>query len=213
METLWYYASANERKGPVSESALLAFHRDGAVKDSDLVWTEGMADWVPFSASPLASKAQPNPAAAQMNAAMPPPAPLPASPYSRGPATEPAQQAPLQPVPEGISGWMKFNGVMLIIQGAMACFGCITIVIGAPMIIAGAACYGAADILDNVGGVSPGIRPFLDKMRTMNLWFGIYHIIMLCLVLLYFLFMLIFGAAMIAGFSTLVEQAGKGGMP
>lgn len=211
METMWFYASGNERKGPVTEGVLLGMVSEGTVKATDLVWSEGMADWVPFSATVLASRV--GSAAAPSGATTPPPAPspLPASPFTREQPA--AATVPLQPVPQGISGWMKFNGIMLIIQGGFACLSCVGIIIGAPMIVAGIASFGAADVLDNLGGVSGGTVPLLEKLRTMNLWFGIYHIIMLCVVLLYFVIVLIFGAAMFAAMGTLVEQAGKGGMP
>ncbi len=44
-EREWYYAEAGVRRGPISESALLDFIRQGTVVAASLVWTQGMAQW------------------------------------------------------------------------------------------------------------------------------------------------------------------------
>ena len=43
----WYYAQNNERRGPVSFARLKAMAADGWLGRDDLVWRQGMADWVP----------------------------------------------------------------------------------------------------------------------------------------------------------------------
>lgn len=45
----WYYASGNERKGPVTQEALAELAVAHEVTDSTLVWHEGMAEWQPFA--------------------------------------------------------------------------------------------------------------------------------------------------------------------
>lgn len=45
----WYYASGNERKGPVTREALVELVAANEVTDSTLVWREGMSDWQPFA--------------------------------------------------------------------------------------------------------------------------------------------------------------------
>jgi TM2 domain-containing membrane protein YozV len=43
----WYYAQNNERRGPVSFARLKAMAADGWLNRDDLVWRQGMANWVP----------------------------------------------------------------------------------------------------------------------------------------------------------------------
>tara|TARA_R110000850_G_scaffold49460_10_gene122033 strand:+ start:2960 stop:3505 length:546 start_codon:yes stop_codon:yes gene_type:complete len=45
----WYYASNGQQQGPVSKEQLIELFRGGEVKASDLVWKEGMTDWLPLS--------------------------------------------------------------------------------------------------------------------------------------------------------------------
>src|SRR5437016_3457283 len=43
----WYYVpESGQQRGPVSLGELRALLRGGSVLSTDLVWTEGMADWV-----------------------------------------------------------------------------------------------------------------------------------------------------------------------
>jgi hypothetical protein len=66
----WYYTQAGERKGPVDAATVQNLYQSGQLKAEDLVWEEGMADWVkadtvltpntqsssqeaPFAASPV----------------------------------------------------------------------------------------------------------------------------------------------------------------
>ena len=43
----WYYAQNNERRGPVSFARLKAMAADGWLGRDELVWRQGMANWVP----------------------------------------------------------------------------------------------------------------------------------------------------------------------
>ncbi len=45
----WFYAKNNVRKGPVSASLLKSMVVSGEVAGSDLVWCEGMGNWIPAS--------------------------------------------------------------------------------------------------------------------------------------------------------------------
>jgi len=203
MDVMWFYASGNERKGPVAESQLVELHRSGAVKDDDLVWKDGMAEWVPYKDTPLASLARQTAA----STATPGPAILSASPAFSQPQGN-NMQVPLAPVPGGISNWMKFNGVMLILQGALSCLGCITIIIGVPLVMAGIALFGSAGVMDQMGGVSPGTLPLFQKLKTFNLCFGIYHIILIAILLVYLVFLIFFFGSMM----TLIQHSVSGGM-
>lgn len=46
---LWYYEKDSEQNGPVSEEELLALYEKGILRGSNLVWREGMTDWVPMA--------------------------------------------------------------------------------------------------------------------------------------------------------------------
>ncbi|MSR53173.1 MAG: DUF4339 domain-containing protein, partial [Gemmataceae bacterium] len=46
MSADWFYSEGSERKGPVTEDELRRLADDGRLKSTDLVWRDGMADWV-----------------------------------------------------------------------------------------------------------------------------------------------------------------------
>lgn len=48
----WYYSKNGTQLGPVSEEELAEKGRSGEVSPADLVWKEGMGDWLPLSQFP-----------------------------------------------------------------------------------------------------------------------------------------------------------------
>lgn len=52
MADYWYLDSANVRQGPVDEAALRALFGSGALPESTLVWSAGMANWAPATHVP-----------------------------------------------------------------------------------------------------------------------------------------------------------------
>jgi len=46
-DVLWYYAQDDEQKGPVSGAELRELASSGKLAGDDLIWREGMAEWVP----------------------------------------------------------------------------------------------------------------------------------------------------------------------
>lgn len=46
MSAEWYYSVDGDRQGPVSAQELKKLVEDGTVKPADLVWKDGMGDWV-----------------------------------------------------------------------------------------------------------------------------------------------------------------------
>ena len=47
----WYYAEGNrQRRGPVTDAALLGLYRDRQIALDTLVWREGLDRWLPLSA-------------------------------------------------------------------------------------------------------------------------------------------------------------------
>ena len=45
----WYYGKEAQQFGPIDEATLRARIAAGEVSGSDLVWTEGMVEWIPLS--------------------------------------------------------------------------------------------------------------------------------------------------------------------
>ena len=43
----WFYVREGRREGPVRRARLLELVRGGWLAPEDLVWTEGMPEWVP----------------------------------------------------------------------------------------------------------------------------------------------------------------------
>jgi len=46
-DNLWYYAKAGQQHGPVNLTTLQNLARSGELRPADLVWTDGMGDWLP----------------------------------------------------------------------------------------------------------------------------------------------------------------------
>jgi hypothetical protein len=58
----WFYSEGDKRQGPVTEDALRQLVADGRLKPADLVWKDGMADWVAARTVPTlfpAARAEP----------------------------------------------------------------------------------------------------------------------------------------------------------
>lgn len=98
MEPVWYYAVNGATTGPITLADLRAALAAGKLSASDLVWKEGMGDWVPARTVPDLVPAAPPPPPR----AMPPKPPQPASDESYGvesPPARPAAALPLDPEP------------------------------------------------------------------------------------------------------------------
>ena len=48
MDADWFYEIKGERQGPVTGEELQALRNAGTIGDTNLVWEEGMVDWVAF---------------------------------------------------------------------------------------------------------------------------------------------------------------------
>lgn len=49
---MWYYSKNGMQMGPISQEVLSAKAKGGEVMSSDLIWREGMADWLPLGRVP-----------------------------------------------------------------------------------------------------------------------------------------------------------------
>lgn len=58
----WYYARNNQQQGPVAVQLLQDMARSGQLQPTDLVWQQGMPNWIPASQVPQLFAAQPAPA-------------------------------------------------------------------------------------------------------------------------------------------------------
>ena len=209
METMWYYVKdGTDREGPVPESELKSLAATGQIQPTDLVWSEGMTDWMPYAGAPALS-GQPQPAAA------PAASPLAASPMAASPmyGGGPAAAAPVQagyPVPAGLSGWLMFVGVMHIIGGVLSClaglFAFIAvfakgpsmafaalfyIITGLLYFFAGTACTGARSALQSPIQIDAGTELFMSKIKrymaiygSMMIFFLVLSIVMLVVLLI-----------------------------
>lgn len=87
--TMWYYAQAGERQGPIEEQALRELLNQGKLGAETLVWTQGMAQWTAARETVLASSiAAPPPLVV-------PPMPSAAPAAAPAPALGPTQSAPV----------------------------------------------------------------------------------------------------------------------
>lgn len=57
----WYYVENGQQKGPVTQDQLDELARQGTIKADTLVWTDGMANWLPYSQARPGSGAAPMP--------------------------------------------------------------------------------------------------------------------------------------------------------
>ena len=197
MERIWYYAAANDRRGPHSEAEMRDLLAQGVITPATLVWREGMADWVPASASSLIPRLEVDPAAVVS----------PVAPAAAAPNAYPPRATSYAPAgggaPEGLRGWMQFCGIMTIIGGAFQCLSCIGALVGIPMIIAGAAFTGVASRLDGLTGLDAKTVDVLTRLRGGFKAMGIG--IILTLVMMIFMFIFYF-----AIFATVLRSVGSG---
>lgn len=90
---MWFYARDQQQYGPVSEEELRRLLQRGELSTEDLVWREGMPEWIP--ASSVAELATPLPPAPPASFA-PPPAPPAYQPAAAFPASSPPAGAPVE---------------------------------------------------------------------------------------------------------------------
>ena len=66
-EPIWYFANGDVQRGPVTEAQIRALIGTGNLKPDDLVWKEGMPDWMPAGEVPGLFEPQPASGAAEPN--------------------------------------------------------------------------------------------------------------------------------------------------
>jgi hypothetical protein len=219
METMWHYVKdGTEKHGPVAEGELRSLAERGEVLPTDLVWSDGMTDWMPYASAPGlgGSTGSPAPAAA---------------------AAHPLAGAGMRPgvagaheVPPGLAGWLQFVGVMTLIGAVLTFLGAIAsilgafanpvpalyigigifyVVAGALMWMAGKACTRGRRDLFTMHAVDEPTASFLGNMKRFFTIVGIYYLVSLAVMVLVILLLI----AMLAGAISGPGLGGMGGSP
>lgn len=143
----WYYSDAGNKTGPVSPNELKRLADSGALTPTDLVWREGMAQWVParavkglFAAAASAAPAAP-PSAAPTSAPPPSRRPRPLLPTSDwhplDHAIDAARSACPDDLAETISGVAGRIGVVaLYLSAAITLIGSVLLAVRANSFVA-----------------------------------------------------------------------------
>lgn len=204
MSKQWFYSRGGaDKQGPVPEEQIKQLVAGGTLKSSDLVWSEGMADWATIGSqsefqAPMASAA-PAPAASTPASAV--------LARASQPTSFPSAAMPGD-VPDGMLGWMTFVGVVFIIMGVLECLTCVGIIVGIPLILAGTALLGAKSELESLTTVDPEMLPFLNRIKTFVIVLGVFFLIGIVSTIAFFL---LFSASIFSGFASAMEQASSGG--
>lgn len=166
----WYYASEGEQRGPVNETDLREMVASGELQAENLVWRDGMGDWLPLGKVPELSTAITPAETAGPAPVSEPPATPGNSPYQ--PPVTPAGPSPAgADIPSYL--WQSIVVTLLCCQ----IFGIIAIVFAARV-----------DGLKRAGDLA-GAREASDKAKTWCLWGFISGLVV---IVLYF-FLLISG--------------------
>ena len=163
MERMWYYAKSgsSQKEGPISENDLKSIISTGQLTSRDLVWSEGMKNWVtldhvPELAPPGTIRPAPVVEAVLLNS-------------SAG------------DLPAGLTSWMQFVGIVNVVLGVISCLTCFGIITGVFMIIGGSALMKAKGLLLMVDRIPPSLTPFLEKLKTFIMMMGIMYILTIVL--------------------------------
>jgi len=169
----WYYSKNGTQLGPVPQAELVAKLASGEVSLYDLVWKDGMADWIPASRVPELSSSS----AQAPTAPAPPPAPVPADPSSATPYVPPASNPvpqPYSPVPGPVPGAGKATaslvlGIVALVTGLCGCYGLvIAITCGILAIVFG-------NQVKKEAALNPALHGELGKVKAgiITAWIGI----------------------------------------
>jgi hypothetical protein len=116
----WYYAKGGSQQGPVSTEDLQAKISSGELAPSDLIWRDGMKDWLPVSQVgdfgshvPSAEASQPAAGGASPTAE---------SPY-QAPVSPTAAPGAAAPVGSGKATAALVLGILAVVFGLCGCYG------------------------------------------------------------------------------------------
>lgn len=121
----WYYGKPDDRRGPVSDLELKELVVSGQIRESDLVWQEGMTDWIPASDASQFFSGQDTPST--------PPSPVQGMPQVTSPEDQ-ANAAPSAvrsdvdeeaPAPPDLSGLLLAIRVQIWVATVTVLVGCV----------------------------------------------------------------------------------------
>lgn len=130
-EAIWYFADGDEERGPVTEAQIRALIGTGNLKQDDLVWKEGMDDWMPARDVPglfqpaAAKKGESDSPAEEPSPSATPPAGASLGTGSSTAVTSPRPRAlPPRPAldptkPVAVFKWAAFLGQPLLLAGLL----------------------------------------------------------------------------------------------
>ena len=181
MERMWYYAKSgsSQKEGPIAEKDLKSIISIGQLTSRDLVWSEGMKNWVTLDHVPELT---------------------PPGTISPAPVVDAILlNSSTDNLPSGLTSWMQFVGVVNMILGVISCLTCFGIITGVFMIIGGSALMKAKGLLLLVDQIPPSMVPFLEKLKTFIMMMGI----------MYILTIVLFGIGMIVQIVAMIAGLGK----
>ncbi|RYD18614.1 MAG: DUF4339 domain-containing protein [Verrucomicrobiaceae bacterium] len=118
----WYYSKNGTQLGPVEEAELRSKITSGEITSADLVWREGMTDWLPSSrVAELASVAAAAPLVAAPGTPVPPSEGTATSPY-QPPVNSGYSVAPPAPSSGKATASMVL-GIVGLVFGLCGCYG------------------------------------------------------------------------------------------
>lgn len=141
MAMQWYYAQNGQQFGPVPVEQLRSMFSTGALRPSDLVWSDGLPAWTPAGQVPALQMAPvynpPAPAPAYVPAPVPRPTPAYAAPVSAPAYGQPGEVAEeVVKLLRSTKPWVRFLSVLGFIGLALLVLGSIAILVipfGGPM--------------------------------------------------------------------------------
>ncbi len=123
-DPMWYFARAGQRQGPFPGDELRRSIAAGTVVGTDLVWREGMPEWVPAGSVPELGLTRPSPAAGGPISYY-----APAAPEAYPPSPGIGQDAGMRLLlPVGRSGWAIAAGYLGLFS-VLACPAPIALVV------------------------------------------------------------------------------------
>jgi len=149
----WYYGKEGKQYGPIDEGALRARIAAGEVSGSDLIWTEGMAEWTPLSKFSQFSNSAPQAGSSE-----------PAEKYVTDDPASPYAPSAGNPVSSVVGGGAQLSpptsrlAIASMVCGILSLFFCFCggTLLGIPAVICGHIA------LKQTGSESPGMRPRMD---------------------------------------------------
>lgn len=161
----WYYSKNGTQLGPVEEGELRSKIASGEISSADLVWREGMTDWLPSAKVQELAPVAVVPTA--FPSAVPDPGSAPGSPYQ--PPVNTGYAAGPPPASSGKASTAMVLGIVGLVFGLCGCYG---IVVSLPCGIL-AIVFGSQ--VKKEAELNPALAPELGKAKAAVImgWIGL----------------------------------------